>query len=82
MLLPGDPLGILMDGWFSHPFASTHSNRKQMSTLIQGKKLLEIQKSVLPSDLAKEFVKVLTSKDSEANLEMYLTQLEDSILDS
>jgi len=54
----------------------------QMSTLIQGQKLLEIQKSVLPSDLAKEFVKVLTSKDNEANLEMYLTQLEDSILDS
>jgi len=53
-----------------------------MSTLIEGQRLLEIQKSVLPSDLAKEFVKVLTSKDNEANLEMYLTQLKDSILDS
>lgn len=53
-----------------------------MSALIEGQRLLEIQKSVLPSDLAKEFVKVLTSKDNEANLEMYLTQLEDSILDS
>ncbi len=58
---------------FSHqPFASTP----------QGQKLLEIQKSVLPNDLAKDFVKVLTSKDNEANLEMHLTQLEHSVLDS
>ena len=89
VLLPADPR-ILMDGrlafrfccGFSHPFASTHSNRKPMSTLIEGQKLSEIQKSVLPSDLAKDFVKVLTSKDNEANLEMYLTQLEHSVLDS